>query len=625
MRKDVFIKSVIRQPVHSLVLAFLLFIATFSFVLRAVEFMIVREQIFLIAEHFHSIGFIRGESDFVDVNFGANLLETSPYIEISDRRRVVEGILSDMTNAAIGDPFGANFDRRLDLFSFMGWATQPEQPEIQEAIFYAELVDKMERRAGWHLVLKVDDVLVGQPEHVVTGQAELRMNLNLNDDNDFLTDSLIIGERFLFRGLFDSRGNGGQGFTGRVPTVGNRLDQLFMRPLYPGGVWYIHMPHGETIDFSTPIGEQILTEIELLHHNHHAVQLRTTRDMMGIPIMMDVNEMGYMIEGRPITNEDYLNANPVAVIHRLFAEFRGLSIGDSITVQVPQLHRAEHEHGFRVNAQTFNDVHVESEVQSSEMYEIELEIIGIYGLFNQKNRDTYGDGFGDFQFWFSVTIDPTFSTHIYIPDSALPSDLVITSERWESPNGYNFLPSTWYSFRLANSRYEQAFIAANRQPLEDLGLTLTIIGGGSQNFWDAADAILLSITFNGILFSIVLVLVLVLVVFLFLRQRRREFTISRLLGYSTGRIVRQIFTTTLLFLLPIITGASFAWIFARWTINDTLLMFAELQGGYESTFNLSPLWLLIMIIGLFVLVLIMILIGTIRTTTRPVLQLLQRR
>ena len=602
MRKNVYTKSILRKPLHSLILAFLLFAATFGFVLRAVEFLTVRDQIFSIATYYQSIGFLSSSHELDDVGIGADFLENSPYIEFVDRRRTVEGFLQDLLNSAVADPHG-----NLLTLRRMGHPI----PEAHDAFFYGELIDKIERvSGGWHLILSVDDVLVGYPEHVVAGQSDLRVNFDLEVGHEFAIDGLEIGERYFLRGVLEMPMVTDGSW---IPTVGDSTrNMLLMQPLSPDGLWYIHVPHGETVDFTLSGLDDVLEEIESVRRNHHSVQLKTTKDMTLMPIMLDTSEMGFMVEGRPIDHEDYLNANPVAAIHYQFAQLRGLGIGDIITVKVPRAHHVEYDQAW-INSvgaiiQSFSAAHVESVPQDEEMHEIELEIVGIYNLFRRLEGDP----------------NTSFSTHIYIPDSILPNDLVIISDRWGNPDSEIYLPSTWYSFMLSCSRDELAFMAENRQPLADAGLTLTIISS-AQHFWDSADVILQSIWFNGIVFCIVLVLVVALVVFLFLRQRRKEFTVSRMLGYSSRRSVGEVLATATLFLIPIAMGSVFAWLFARQTIVNTLQSFEELDTGYEAVFSLSPFWLIGLTSLVFILAMLILLIGAIRMTRRPVLELLHRR
>jgi len=611
MKKNVYTKSVLRQPVYSLILGFLLLVATFGFVLRSIEFFTVREQIYAISDYFESIGFIRGITAFDDVNAGADFLEHSPYIGIADRRRVVEGVLQDVLNSATADPWGVHSSRNAEILGV----------EIQEGpkdvFFYGELTNKVESRQGqrWILTLNVDDVVIGYPEYVVAGQSDLQILFNVEDGNEFVMDSLEIGGRYLFRVLLTDTPSG------RMPSVGDPGNTFHMQPLYPDGLWYLHVPAGETVDLMNPELTMLAEEIETLQHYHHIVQLQTTRDMALVPIMLE-DDMGFMVEGRPIDYEDYSNANPVAVVHRQFARIRNLNIGDTITVEIPQVHEAENMNTdvFTVMAlsgisvgerQSLVDIHVEGTPQAEGVHELELEIVGIYSLFEGSGGDPFTN----------------FSTRIYIPDSVLPDDMIITSERWESPTDQNYLPSFWYTFRLNNSRDELPFLMENHQPLAEMGLMLIMVVDGSdsvQNFWQSANIILQTTTFNAIVFCVVLILVLILVVFLFLRQRRKELTINRMLGYSTIRSVKDILKTSILFFMPIIIGAVLAWLFANHTIMNTMVIFEDLT-GYEAVFTLSPLWLGGLIMLVFMLILLMVLIGIVRLSYRPLLELLQRR
>jgi len=610
MKKNVYTKSVLRQPVYSLILAFLLFVATFGFVLRSVEFITVRQQIFAISDYFETIGFLRGTTAFDDVSAGADLLETSPYIGIADRRRVVEGVLQDVLNSATADPWGVHSSRSAEI---LGVEIQQGPKDV---FFYGELINKFERREDrWILTLNVDDVVIGYPEYVVAGQSDLQVVLHLDEENESVINNLEIGERYLLRALLVDTPSG------RMPTVGDPANTFDLQPLYPGGVWYLHIPHGETVDLTNSELARISEEIEIVHHRHHTVQIQTTRDMALVPVMLE-DDMGFMVEGRQINYVDYLNANPVAVIHRQFARIRGLSIGDTITVAISQEHEAEHMNTdvFTVMAlsgisagdrQSLVDIQVESIPQAESIHEIELEIVGIYNLFEGSGGDPFTN----------------FSTRIYIPDSVLPDDVIITSERWANNSDQNYLPSFWYTFRLNNSRDELAFIMENHQPLVEMGLMLIMVVDGSdsvQNFWQSANIVLQTTTFNAIVFCVVLILVLLLVVFLFLRQRRKDLMINRMLGYSIRKSVKDILKTAILFLMPIIIGAIPAWLFASHTIMNTMVIFEELT-GYEAVFTLSPVWLINLILIVFISVLLMVLIGILRLSYRPLLELLQRR
>jgi hypothetical protein len=57
IRNNLFLKSTFRRPVRSLILFLLIAAAAFGFVLRAAEFVVVRDRIFEIAGFYRTIGF----------------------------------------------------------------------------------------------------------------------------------------------------------------------------------------------------------------------------------------------------------------------------------------------------------------------------------------------------------------------------------------------------------------------------------------------------------------------------------------------------------------------------------------------------------------------------------------
>ncbi|MCL2409530.1 MAG: hypothetical protein FWC96_07965 [Oscillospiraceae bacterium] len=115
MFKNIFLKSALRQPIRSILLALLVGIAAFAFVARVVEYMVVTGEIARIEERYRSVGFLQ-HPDFVptpprlgqillpevDVNAypAAGIIDQNPHVLFGDRRRFVQGELPvGMTNA----------------------------------------------------------------------------------------------------------------------------------------------------------------------------------------------------------------------------------------------------------------------------------------------------------------------------------------------------------------------------------------------------------------------------------------------------------------------------------------------------------------------------------------------
>ena len=102
MTKNIFIKSMLRQRVRSGLLVLLIATASFAFVLRAVEFTVIRGQIAHISGFFQSVGILTHRDGTVaDVSPAIDIIASSPYVAFYDRRRGFEGTLVDMPNAYI--------------------------------------------------------------------------------------------------------------------------------------------------------------------------------------------------------------------------------------------------------------------------------------------------------------------------------------------------------------------------------------------------------------------------------------------------------------------------------------------------------------------------------------------
>jgi len=219
--------------------------------------------------------------------------------------------------------------------------------------------------------------------------------------------------------------------------------------------------------------------------------------------------------------------------------------------------------------------------------------------------------------------------------------------------GYDYIPDIWYSFELADSRYENQFYEHYRGLIQDLDMDLVMHFVDSSNFWLSAAPIIMTITFNLVLFLIVFALVLGLVTFLYLRQKRREIAIMRAVGRSAKRVLLQLIVTAVLFGVPAIAiGGGAAWHFALREAESTLAMFEEAYAeavpltGFELrwqemfgdrpmfdgrevginvdfTVEMAMHWLGILMAVVFAVMVFMIFLGGVRILRLPVLVQLQ--
>ena len=636
-KKNIFLKSTIRKPLQSLVLIMLVGTAAFAFVMRSTEFLMIRDSVSEAAAHYRSIGFLQvpGEA-YANVISGADVISSSRYVDFEDRRRGAEAVLHDLQNInMMGRPGGGSVLHGAEV----AYVSIPERHHY--AYFYAILdrVSETNHEITGHFIelrVTVEDVVVSFPEHAIAGQ-EARLRLHLDGAENPLTD-MEIGERYFMRAALYWSSTHGRGVRHNFPIVGQALDILYMHALNDSGLMYIPVPYGRA-DLTQPQFEGIAADIERMHYNHSVVWLRTTSDMTAMPIMMEEFDRVDLVQGRFLDRYDYLEARPVAVVHHTFAQMRGLSIGDTITVSVPEeqqivdLHVVAHLGGrdaggirYRMENFVFTDGMMDFAVlgnHAGEMVtELELEIVGTYTKLATATmmRDLHMG-------MVNPTLSALFGNYIYIPDSLLPAGLMAV----DNMHGYSdYVWSNWYSFVLSDTRNEAAFLAENSDLLEAMGYNLVLIPSGAENFWASATPILRSVNFNAITFLIVLIMVLCLVTFIFLHQKRREFAIMRALGNPASLSVRQLCVPLAVICLPaIIIGGLFGWTFAleeaAASIGFLHLDSEAYYAGYSVSINISILWLLLQLSAIFAIMILALYIGARRTAKLPVLALLQGR
>ncbi|MCL1884522.1 MAG: ABC transporter permease [Defluviitaleaceae bacterium] len=616
MSKNIFFSSIKRQPLYSMVLFLLVCAAAFSFVMRATEFLVVRDGIHKAAGFYRSIGFLQipGEA-YGNVIAGAEIIGESRYIEFEDRRRGAEAILHDMQNINIGGRVGGG--------GSVLHGAEAAYIEVYERLHYAYFYAVIDRIiisdnhvTGNFVDLRVhiDDVLVGFPEHAIAGQqAQIHFHI---DGGENLLEGMEVGERYFMRAALYWASTHGRGVRNNLPTRGQQMDFLYMRPLNNDGLLYIHVPYGD-VDLTSPEMESIVADIERMHYNHSVVWLRTTSDMTAMPIMQEEFGQVHLRRGRFIEREDYEQANNVAVIHDGLAMMRGIDIGDTITVSVPSeqqivdLHVVAFLGGRDVGGAVYRrenfiftegmmDFAILGNPHSEVLQEIELEVIGTFAKLPNTQTN------------YSISL---FGNYIYIPDSVLTDSLLTV----DNLHGYSdYVWSNWYSFTLADTRYERAFFHENSEKLTALGYNLVLIPSGAENFWTSAEPILQSISFNAIVFAIVLLMVIGLVVFLYLFRKRKEFAILRALGNPADKTVKQVCIPLIVLCLPaIILGGVLGRFFALREAADALYFIDDIE------IAISVGWLFAQSGLVFVAMLAMVYPGAKQLAKLPVLELLQ--
>ncbi|MCL2592332.1 MAG: hypothetical protein FWD82_03105 [Defluviitaleaceae bacterium] len=612
MRKNVFVKSMFRQIVKSILLMVIIAIVAFAFVLRATEYILVRNQIEGIANSYNTIGFLQGRHSLDDISDGARAIGSSPHVRLEQQRRTAEGVMQGVLS---GDVAGMNMaipfeqQNRQSISMIIGTLIDVWTPPDNQFWEWA-----------W-LFLRVEEVFAGFPEHGAVGH-NVWISIHRETYENFGFEDMEIGERYFMKG---GRQYNPSDFFGMpsFPRIHNSDNNLRIMPLNESdNLWFVNLLEGEELDFTREELIPVAEDLAFLRHNQSAVHLQTVIDMelmhifnedmrppFSTPDYDPFNTAGRgVMAGRLIDENDYINANPVAVIDRYFARNRGLVVGDTLTITVSRNQHISGIYSIPTEAGMFSDFVVRSEIGDEDAYTIELEIVGI--VFHRLS--------GIYQ------VSPMF---VYIPDSVLPQDVVVSVADGLLPIDIHdeYLIAHHYSFVLESTKHEQEFFLNYREMMDiEHDIELVMLWSGIGNFWVYAEAIILMVTFNTIVVSIVLVFVLALVAFLFLQQRRRDFAILRALGLPIHNIYRKLFVSILFVgLPPMIIGGIVAYNFAISQASDTLSSLGDMVSGFEANAVLPIHLIALLIAVVFVTLLIMIFVGAGYIVRRPVLEMLQ--
>jgi len=643
-----------RQPVRTILLILLIAAASFIFVSNTAELIIINDAVESIGGYYREIAYLTLDgSNGISGNIypGAQIVKSSQYVESEDRRRGIDSVLSGMANIDIAG-----------MHALPNW--KPDYWHYSDAFFYAALIGVEHGAMHWpssivfqtpglpetqpyvQLNLRVDEVVTGYPEHIIEEQdlilkyflseSEIEEYEALNIDSSAAEaalypaipiDDMIVGQRYFLRGayynqsFYDLPGSG-------LPEIGRISDPLDMRPLNErtltevneryiedDEIWYIPVDAGQSIDFSFLGMENLDEEIIRMSHAQSSMQLRTMIDMAGIPYMQPEANLVKLSDGRLIDTADAQSMNHVAVVSKYFAESRNLHLGDMITIFLPkeQVLSGIYDTG---NGRVPNDLVLRAFPFERYDNTLELEIVGLYSLSSDAMLSNPLPGPG-ITYPYNV---------VYIPDSILPNDYVLTASTSFS-NDYmqtqadisEYLPESWYSFVLADPRDESAFLNEVSGSLSSLGITAHFLPNNALVFWDSADPIVQGAKFNAITFSLVFLLVAALAMFLHYRQRRKDYAIALSLGKPRTKTRAQYIVSSIVLGLPsVVLGSAAVWFYVRNYGESTLMPLFEIENS-SVAISLPFFCLPILVSCAFVLTLAMSALFMVLLTKRPLL------
>ena len=653
MKKNVFLKSVLRQPIRAFILSILIAAAAFAFVARATEFIIVSDELTRIEAFYRSVGILSPTrfDNFTtdhDVTRALDTIESNRHVAISDTRNFTQGVLTDMLNLASQpvhftipyfNPVLHGVDIGMSDLFFI--ATLIDTPRLWPGPGHAEMV----------FMLNLEELILGDPTIIRIGDRiftnERGQTINLLG-NELMRLYLTEAERSLIEaGLWNPFGDLQAGDTAllrvtpRYDGGGPRAMILwhvrslvgtdgFRRTWYDSaqfGILYRLMPvervrsHTDDLVFYVDASDSaavdsmlyyLQDEMEMIAENLSTVMVTETKDMTAMPRFMDRRISGMLDTalfpaGRWITHEDYLMGNPVVIVSTQLANRRGISIGDTLTITIrdnprPYWIDTPTDSPWALGIENWWDNNASpwwgmidaahEDWRSFPTYELDLEVVGT--------------------FWFSPpNVNNFTSSEIIIPAGLIPDSF-----------GWDDAPQLtgMYSFVLGSPRSEERFLQETRAELYAMGFVASFVPTRFDVFAAATDPIRFSITVNLVVFGAASVLILAFIVLLYLRQWRRSVAITQALGTPRRRVLSQLFTPTLILWVPaVILGALVGWFFAIGQADAILAELAVYEGMAK-----PAIYLLFSLCGLIILcILAGVLLGGYGVVRRPVLVQLQ--
>jgi hypothetical protein len=633
----------IRQPIRTLTMAILIAGVSFAFVNNVSEYVIAKDEINRLAKYYPSIGTLNpvnqqaaaaqgGGAPGIDFSQVKDYISNSKYVDYVDERRAVSGVMDGILNANV-DGHTSDNEWVYDTLRFAerefargGFRSLSLEAAINNGQYDPTAEDGLRdyvetyRNQGVHIsdvfiYCKILDIQIVKTGDIGARQAPLTKK-EYGDEKSIRFEVEVIKLEAGYPDYFNA-GNTVDSvlflpldtagyLPGDSPLEGIEIGKTYflkaycqpvdynatrfnipltIKPLIDDEVWYIPVEEGEYIDFEPPGMSAIKDELEVLRENLSTSSIVSTADMSAMPDTQQGNEFGIRLtEGRWLNRDDNINARPVCVINKDFAELRGLSLGSVININLRDMTGM---------LGLIRDMDADWRERATE--KISVEVVGLYEFVYNP--------------WNDVT---QYSVSSYIPDSIMPADFSGGIPRVAS-----------FSFVLKSSKDEEAFLAESAEILAGMGVSVSFVENSRENFWSSADSLLRAKVLSAALYVSLTAFVMILLVFLYTRFRRKDFAVLRALGLPAAVSVMELAAPVLFIWLPALAigglvGGRFAMGRAAETLSDIML-----QSGTTADTSLSILWFAGIIGAAFALLIFLTLAGGYHTARRPVLEILQ--
>lgn len=593
--KNVFIISLLRRPLVSLLLLLAIGFVSFGFVGKAVEAVIVNRETQRLEGYYRSIGYLEriADADARPLNEAAKLIGQSPYIAYGDLMRQTGGFMEGIYNT----------DYHTGTMDSVGHTHEGQGVRNLEYWFYGTLIsfdtkyrtdeNGNEVLGAYLLNFKVDEVVAGYPEKIKAGSnyaiwIPVRFMPNF-DQLDPYVKQMQVNQRYLMHASNDL--NFIHGATPDNPFVNTR-GMFKIESLEGDDLWYLEA--NKNIDLDLPQYLNLKNEIDRLNLNLHSIMLYGTSDMSAMPEVQESAMLYYLVDGRWLNHKDEIEDNKVIVISSQLSKIRKLKVGDSITFTFLAL-----KDPYWSYLRNPEDV---ANWRTYPRKNVSYEIVGVY---SDPGMDK------------EVFQDNT-STISFIPNIGIPDEFIFPT-RWN-----NYLERHLrYSFVLTDPSYQGVIIQEYGPKLEELGYRLKFVDNEGANFMAVVVPLRKSISIGLILYSLALLVAIGLAIFLYYKRQNKNYAILRALGNPKKICNLQIFFPMLgIGFIGSVLGAAFSWKYALGSSAISLSKIPLPSGVYPDT-SLSIGWLIILWGLVFVLFLLILLAGIRQISQKTVLAALQ--
>lgn len=575
MKRNVFLKSTLRQPVRVLLLLLVIGLASSAFISRAAEYLLVKQETERLSGYYRSIATLETLENGADGAAATKYLEQNPYVKLVDKYQITSGVLQDGLYNADTDGYMYNASS-TEEFGYSSAACK------SDSFFYGTLLaagtaDSHSVDYSYSFRFRIDSVVAGYPEYISKGGT---VTLVGGPELEEAFGEMTVGARYLVRAAYNP--------------LDSRCVDLALHPqaahvflfkrLTDENPWFLEAE--EALDLSNAQYSRLLKEIRLVDDNQRALYVIATADMSAMPSVQEASRAYYLTDGRWLNAEDQASGNMACVIHAGFAAARGLKLGDTVSMELRNVYSV------------FGYLATEEDVGNVGNFPTHTAAYEIVGIFDIRSENIS---------------EPTFyQNYVFIPQSTFPSDF---SPKY-SEDG------TARSIELVSPADQDAFLLESKDALAELGFRAVFLENGWNNFKTAEDSMQRSSLYGALVFAVVLTVALCLTAFIYFRFRRKEFAICRALGVPASRCGGQAAVPLLLVgLAGIAAGGALAWRYINSHATELLHGLYELVGGSSAVMPVNQLVLLCL--GVFTVLLAVTLVFSACFARKNVLRLFQ--